>query len=117
MAIDSIASNAWLAPIFALLAGAITSFTPCALTSVPLVIGYVGSTAQRDVRKAFWLSATFSAGMAVTFTILGTAALTIGQAHAGHWKLVVSGSWDADGLDGTPNLGDLQLHPVHVRYG
>lgn len=88
----SITSNAWLAPIFALLAGAITSFTPCALTSVPLVIGYVGGTAQQDVKRAFWLSATLSAGMAVTFTILGTAASLLGrimQGTGGWWYLVL----------------------------
>lgn len=89
---SSISTNAWLAPVFALLAGVLTSFTPCALASVPLVIGYVGGTAQRDVRKAFWLSAAFSAGMAVMFTALGTAASLLGrlmQGTGGWWYLVL----------------------------
>ena len=37
-----IAGSFWLAPVLALLAGLLTSFTPCAVVSVPLVIGYVG---------------------------------------------------------------------------
>ncbi len=89
---SSITTNSWLAPALALLAGVVTSFTPCALTSVPLVIGYVGGTAQRNVRKAFGLSATFSAGMAVTFTILGTAASLLGrlmQGAGGWWYLIL----------------------------
>jgi cytochrome c biogenesis protein CcdA len=89
---SSITTNSWLAPALALSAGVLTSFTPCALTSVPLVIGYVGGTAQRNVRKAFGLSATFSAGMAVTFTILGTAASLLGrlmQGAGGWWYLIL----------------------------
>ena len=83
----AISANIWLAPLLALLAGIITSFTPCALTSVPLVIGYVGGTGQRDTKKAFRLSVVFSAGMAATFTILGTAASLLGKLMQG------TGSW------------------------
>lgn len=83
----AISANIWLAPLLALLAGILTSFTPCALTSVPLVIGYVGGTGQKDTKRAFWLSAVFSIGMAVTFTILGTAASLLGRLMQG------TGSW------------------------
>jgi len=83
----SISANIWLAPLFALLAGLLTSFTPCALTSVPLVIGYVGGRGERDTSKAFWLSVVFSIGMAVTFTILGTAASLLGRLMQG------TGTW------------------------
>jgi len=69
----------WLAPLLALLAGVLTSVTPCALSSVPLVIGYVGGTGNKDTKKAFRLSLTFALGMAVTFTVLGTAASLLGK--------------------------------------
>ncbi len=46
----------WLAPVLALLAGVLTSFMPCSLSGIPLVIGYVGGTGQKDTRKAFSLS-------------------------------------------------------------
>lgn len=86
--ISSIISiNVWFAPFLALLAGIITSITPCALTSVPLVIGYVGGTGQRDARKAFWLSGVFALGMALTFTMLGTIASLLGRLLQG------TGSW------------------------
>jgi cytochrome c-type biogenesis protein len=90
---SSIAANTWLAPMLALFAGLLTSFTPCALTSVPVVIGYVGGTAQRDTRRAFWLSATFSLGMAVTLTVLGTAAALMGRLmqRAGSWWYAILG--------------------------
>lgn len=74
-----ITQNVWIAPLLALLAGVLTSVTPCALSSVPLVIGYVGGTGGRDTKKAFRLSATFAAGMAITFTAMGTIASLAGN--------------------------------------
>ena len=74
-----ISENVWLAPFLAMLAGVLTSVTPCALSSVPLVIGYVGGTGGGDSRRAFRLSLTFAGGMALTFTALGTAASLAGK--------------------------------------
>ncbi|MEI6579238.1 MAG: cytochrome c biogenesis protein CcdA [Eubacteriales bacterium] len=89
----SIAANIWIAPLLALLAGVLTAFTPCALSSVPLVIGYVGGTGQRDTKRAFLLSATFSVGMAVTFTALGVTASILGKflQGTGKWWYLVLG--------------------------
>lgn len=74
-----IASSIWLAPLLALLAGVLTSITPCALSSVPLVIGYVGGSSNNDPRKAFRLSLVFALGMAATFTTLGVIASLAGK--------------------------------------
>lgn len=73
-----ISESIWLAPLLALLAGVLTSFTPCSLSSIPLVIGYVGGTGT-EPKKAFCLSLVFAAGSAVTFTILGTLASLAGR--------------------------------------
>ena len=72
-------NNLWISPVIALAAGILTSFTPCSLSTVPLVIGYVGGTSGEDTKKAFTLSLTFAAGTAVTFTALGTAASLLGK--------------------------------------
>ncbi|HBW36329.1 cytochrome c biogenesis CcdA family protein [Desulfosporosinus sp. BICA1-9] len=74
-----ISQSMWVAPLLALLAGVLTSITPCSLSSVPLVIGYVGGTGNNDPKKAFRLSLTFAAGSAVTFTILGTVSSLVGK--------------------------------------
>ncbi len=74
-----ITTSGWLAPLLALFAGVLTSFTPCSLSSIPLVIGYVGGVGQRDPKRAFWLSVTFMAGAAVTFTTLGIIASLAGK--------------------------------------
>jgi cytochrome c biogenesis protein CcdA len=85
--------NIWLAPLLAVLAGALTSFTPCSLSSVPLVIGYVGGYVGNDVKKAFRYSLVFCLGMAVTFTALGTAASLMGRLvqATGPWWYIALG--------------------------
>jgi len=83
----SVATNIWLGPVLALVAGILTSFTPCSLSTVPLIIGYVGGMSGKDTRKAFWLSVVFSIGMAVTFTVLGSLAALLGKLFLG------TGSW------------------------
>ena len=87
-----IQTSGWLAPLLALLAGVLTSFTPCSLSSIPLVIGYVGGTGQKDTKRAFRLSLTFVAGAAVTFTILGVIASIAGRlmgTSASWWYIVL----------------------------
>lgn len=68
----------WIAPLLALLAGILTSLTPCSLSSIPLVIGVVGGTGA-EPKRAFRLSLVFAAGAALTFTVLGTAAALAGN--------------------------------------
>lgn len=76
---ETIGSNLWLAPILALIAGVLTSFTPCSLSSIPLIIGYVGGTGEKNTRKTFGYSAVFSLGTAITFVILGVIATSAGK--------------------------------------
>jgi len=86
-------NNFWLAPFLAILAGILTSFTPCSLSSMPLVISYVGGYAGNDVKKAFRYSLVFCIGMSITFALLGTAASLLGKIMqgAGSWWYLVLG--------------------------
>ncbi len=88
-----IVNATWLAPILALLAGVLTSFTPCALSSVPLIVSYVGGTGQRTTKKALFLSLTFAFGSAVTFTALGIIATAAGSliGATGTWWYLILG--------------------------
>ncbi len=83
----TIQNNFWMGPMMALIAGIFTSFTPCSLSSIPLIIGYVGGTGINKTKKAFYLSVTFAIGMSVTYTILGTIASILGRIMQG------TGSW------------------------
>ncbi|HPD89342.1 MAG TPA: cytochrome c biogenesis protein CcdA [Oscillospiraceae bacterium] len=81
-----------LAPFFALAAGIVASFLPCSLSTVPLIIGYVGGTGERDTKRSFLLSLTFAAGSAATFTTLGVAASFAGRmigSGSSWWYLVL----------------------------
>ena len=70
-------SSPWIY-LIAFTGGLLSSFLPCSLSSLPLVIGYV-SGGRRDTRSAFRLSLVFAIGMAVTYTVLATVALALGS--------------------------------------
>lgn len=87
-----IKQSVWLAPILAILAGILTSVTPCSLSTIPLVIGVVGGTGKKDTKRAFKLSLTFALGTALTFTILGTSASLAGKligTNATWWYIIL----------------------------
>jgi cytochrome c biogenesis protein CcdA len=89
---QAIGQKLWLAPLLALLAGVLTSFTPCALSSIPLVIAYVGGIGV-EPKKAFRLSLVFALGAAITFTVLGVVAASVGQllGTGAKWWYIVLG--------------------------
>lgn len=76
---DIIDANMWLAPLIALLAGMMASLLPCSLSTVPLIIGYVGGIGENSTKRALLLSLTFAAGAGVTFTLLGIGASAAGR--------------------------------------
>ena len=76
---EVIRNQMWLAPLLVLLAGVITSITPCSLSSVSLIIGYVGGIGEKNTKKAFAYSVVFSLGTAVTFVTLGIIATSAGK--------------------------------------
>ncbi|NMB33975.1 MAG: cytochrome c biogenesis protein CcdA [Clostridium sp.] len=88
-----IRESLWLAPLLALFAGVLTSVTPCSLSTIPLIIGYVGSAGDKEPKKALRLSLVFASGMAITFTALGTAASLLGKlmSASGKWWYITLG--------------------------
>lgn len=88
-----ISDSMCFAPLVAFIAGALTSFMPCAISTIPLVIAYVGGMARNNTKRAFSLSVMFSIGMAITFTTLGTMASLLGRLMqgTGSWWYVVLG--------------------------
>lgn len=90
---DALTTAGWVAPLFALLAGVITSFFPCCLSSIPLIVGYVGGSGA-DSKRAFRMSVVFSAGMAITTTALGVAAALLGRLMSlgGTWYYLILGA-------------------------
>lgn len=73
----ALTGNIWLAPLFALLGGVLTSLMPCSLSTVPLVIGCVGGGEAKG-KRAFGLSLLFALGSSITFITLGVIASAAG---------------------------------------
>lgn len=89
---EVISKNMWLAPLLALLAGVLTSVMPCSLSSIPLIVGYVGGVGEKNTKKAFAYSVVFSLGTAVAFVTLGIVATSAGKlmgTSSSVWSLVL----------------------------
>lgn len=72
--------------------GLLSSFLPCSLSSLPLVISYV-SAGKRDTKSSFALSLVFALGLTLTFTFLSVLALALGEliGNAGRlWYLILA---------------------------
>ncbi len=76
---EAAVQSVWFAPLLVLLAGMLASLMPCSLPTVPLVIAYVGGSAEKDGKKAFFYSLAFAAGSAVSFVCLALIAVTAGR--------------------------------------
>ncbi len=61
------------------LGGIITSISPCILSMIPLLVGYIGGYSEGSKSKGFTLSLSFIVGMSFTFAILGFIAAYFGR--------------------------------------
>ncbi len=91
-----IQGNLWLAPLLVLLAGFLTSLTPCSLSTLPLILGYVNyitDTEENNRFKVLKVTSVFVLGQAFTFTLLGTAATLLGKLMrpTGTWWYLILG--------------------------
>jgi len=80
-------SSSLLGYILVFFGGVITSIGPCNAAMVPLIIGYVGGTANLPRRKAFQISLVFAIGLAITFMILGIIASLLGGLLGGSTRI------------------------------
>lgn len=88
-----ISNNIWLALFMALVAGVVSSFSPCVLSTIPLVIGYVGGYANKDKKLALKYSLIFCLGLVITFTAFGALSAVLGKlmTGTGKWWYIILG--------------------------
>ena len=86
-------SNPLIAYFSVFLAGLVSSFSPCVLITIPLVISYVGGYAEGNVKRSLTFSLAFVVGLSITFTILGAIASLAGTLLGdigGYWKYILA---------------------------
>lgn len=118
-----ISNNAYLALIISFIAGIVASFSPCVLSTIPLVVGYVGEAGVKDKKTAFKYSLFFSIGVIVTFTTLGVIFAAIGQfmSLTGNWWYLILGAimlfvgLQLIGVIGSANKSDMCKVPNRRR--
>lgn len=61
------------------LGGVVTSLSPCILSMLPVMVGYIGGYAQPSKGRGLVMSSMFVLGLGVTFAILGVLAASLGK--------------------------------------
>ena len=75
--------------------------SPCHLSSIPLVIGYISSQGQIKVRRSFNLALVFAVGILITITLIGLITASMGRlmGDVGQWgNYLVAGIFVLFGL-------------------
>ena len=67
-----------IAFLLVFLGGIVTGIGPCNVAMIPLIVGYVGGSANLSRARSFALSLVFAVGLAITFMLLGIAATLVG---------------------------------------
>lgn len=53
--------------------------SPCHLSSIPLVIGFISSQGKVTVRRSFWISLVFAIGILITIALIGLVTAALGR--------------------------------------
>ncbi len=72
--------NFWLATLSAFLWGLLSILlSPCHLSSIPLIVGFLSSQGEISLKRTFNLSLVFSLGILVTIAAIGGVTLAMGR--------------------------------------
>ncbi|MDD3303503.1 MAG: cytochrome c biogenesis protein CcdA [Clostridia bacterium] len=66
-------TNIFLAIAIALIGGFLSSFSPCTLSTLPIIIGYTTSNDENKKGKNYLYSIFFAIGLTITFVVIGIA--------------------------------------------
>lgn len=76
---NSLLNKDLLAIFIAFAGGIISSISPCVLSILPIIVGYIGGYSEDKVSKAFFQSLLFSIGFTLVLTIIGLIAALAGK--------------------------------------
>lgn len=119
---QSLSGNLGLALPLIFVAGIVTSLSPCILSMVPVLVGYVGGYSNPSRLKGFSMSFMFVLGLGVTFAILGITAASFGRVFGqigSHWYLIMAAVAILMGLQllgvFNINLPGLKTMPIKTK--
>ena len=77
---DLLYGNFWLATFSAFVWGLLSIIlSPCHLSSIPLIVGFLSSQGEISLKRTFILSLVFALGILVTIAIIGGITLALGR--------------------------------------
>lgn len=91
---QSLSGSWWLTLPLVYVAGVVTSLSPCILSMIPVLVGYVGGYSSPSRLRGFSMSFLFVLGLGVTFALLGITAAGFGRVFGqigSYWYLIMSG--------------------------
>ncbi len=77
---NAMAGSAWLAVLASFTWGVLSILlSPCHLSSIPLVVGYITSQGKVSVKRTFYISLLFSVGILITIAAIGIITASLGR--------------------------------------
>jgi cytochrome c-type biogenesis protein len=77
---EAMTGSTWLAILAAFGWGILSILlSPCHLSSIPLIVGYISSQGKLSIRRTFYISLVFSAGILITIALIGIITASLGR--------------------------------------
>lgn len=83
----------WITMGVILVAGLLTSLSPCMVSMLPITVGYIGGYSQQSRWQGMLQALWFALGLAITLTGLGLGAAFLGKVYgqtSGIWTILMS---------------------------
>lgn len=119
---QSLAGNLFVSLPLIFVAGIVTSFSPCIISMIPVLVGYVGGYSNTSRLKGFSMSFLFVLGLGVTFAILGIFAAAFGKIFGqigSYWYFIMAAVAILMGLQllgvFSINLPGLRTMPIKAK--
>jgi len=77
---EAMTGTVWLAILASFIWGVLSILlSPCHLSSIPLIVGYITSQGKVSIKRTFYISLVFSLGILITIAIIGIITASLGR--------------------------------------
>lgn len=133
---NSMTGSIWIALIASFAWGVLSILlSPCHLSSIPLVVGYISSQGKISVKKTFYISLVFSIGILITIALIGIITASLGRLIGDVGKIgnylvagiffivglylldIIKIDWNSTGLRQTKSKGLLAALILGLLFG